>query len=46
MQHEGKPAPSFQLNPNVTDFYQFTVDDIQLEHYEYWPLEDRIPVAE
>ena len=46
MQHEGKPAPSFKLNPNVTDFYQFTVDDIQLEHYEYWPLEDRIPVAE
>ena len=46
MQHEGKTAPTFRLNPEVKDFYDFTVDDIQLENYDYWPLEERIPVAE
>ena len=44
--HKGYDAPTFALNPNITDFYDFTVDDVQLDHYEYWPLEGRIPVAE
>ncbi len=44
--HQGYDAPTFALNPNVSDFYDFTVDDVQLENYEFWPLEGRIPVAE
>ena len=44
--HKGYDAPTFALNPNITDFYDFTVEDVQLDHYEYWPLEGRIPVAE
>ena len=43
---QGYDAPTFALNPNVSDFYDFTVDDVQLEGYEFWPLEGRIPVAE
>lgn len=44
--HDGYDAPQFSLNPNVGDFYDFTVDDVRLENYQYWPLETRIPVAE
>ena len=29
-----KPAPDFRLNPDVTDFYKFTKDDVKLENYE------------
>ena len=44
--HDGYVAPAFHLNPDVTDFYDFTVDDISLDGYEYWPLDQKIPVAE
>ncbi|MEE0434873.1 MAG: thymidylate synthase [Peptococcaceae bacterium] len=44
--HDGYEAPQFSLNPNVTDFYAFTVDDVQLDNYQYWPLKEKIPVAE
>lgn len=44
--HDGYAAPAFHLNPDVTDFYDFTVDDISLDGYEYWPLDQKIPVAE
>ena len=29
-----KPAPDFYLNPDVTDFYAFTKDDVRLDNYE------------
>ena len=44
--HDGYAAPAFTLNSDVTDFYDFTVDDITLDGYEYWPLDQKIPVAE
>ena len=44
--HEGYAAPVFHLNPDVTDFYDFTVDDITLDGYQYWLLDQKIPVAE
>lgn len=44
--HDGYEAPAFSLNPDVHDFYDFTVDDVQLDGYAYWPLEEKIPVAE
>ena len=44
--HDGFAAPAFSLNPDVTDFYDFRVEDVTLEGYEYWPLDQKIPVAE
>ena len=44
--HDGYEAPAFSLNPSVRDFYDFTVDDVQLDGYDYWPLDVKIPVAE
>lgn len=44
--HDGYDAPAFSLNLAVHDFYDFTVDDVQLDGYDYWPLDVKIPVAE
>ena len=44
--HDGYDAPAFSLNTAVRDFYDFTVDDVQLDGYDYWPLDVKIPVAE
>ena len=39
------PAPKFSLNPEITDFYDFTTDDILIEDYEKNPQVRNIPVA-
>ena len=39
------PAPTLRLDPSVTDFYAFTRDSVQLEHYQFHPLDAAIPVA-
>ena len=44
--HDGYDAPAFSLNTAVRDFYDFTVVDVQLDGYDYWPLDVKIPVAE
>ena len=38
-------APKLVLTEGITDFYKFTVDDINLEGYEYGPKIKGIPVA-
>ncbi|HAN43192.1 MAG TPA: thymidylate synthase [Sphaerochaeta sp.] len=38
-------APKFTLNPEVTDFYKFTTDDLKLENYVYNKRKYDIPVA-
>ncbi len=38
-------APIFHMNPDVKDFYEFTVDDFSLENYQYGPQVKNIPVA-
>ena len=38
-------APKLIVDPNVTNFYDFTVDSFQLVDYEYEKLEKKIPVA-
>ena len=39
------PAPKFRLNPEIKNFYDFTVDDIIIEDYEKNPKIKNIPVA-
>ena len=41
-QHE---APTVRLNPDVTDFYQFTTDDLIVEGYSHGPQVRNIPIA-
>ena len=42
---EPLPAPTFWLNPEITDFYAFTKDDVRLDNYETGPQIKNIPVA-
>ena len=39
------PAPKVTLNPEVKDFYKFTVDDFTIEDYEAGPQIKNIPIA-
>ncbi len=39
------PAPKCLLNPEVKNFYDFTVDDFIVEDYEYGKSMGRVPVA-
>ena len=38
-------APRVSLNPEVTDFYAFTTDDLLVEDYEHGPQVKNIPIA-
>ena len=42
---EPLPAPRVELNPEIKDFYQFTVDDIRVTDYQYHEFNYKIPVA-
>ena len=42
---EPLPAPTFWLNPEIKDFYDFTPDDVRLDNYETHPQIKNIPVA-
>ncbi len=39
------PAPKFRLNPEITNFYDFTPDDVIIEDYQKNPQVTGIPVA-
>ena len=39
------PAPKFSLNPNVKDFYDFTVNDMSIDDYQKNPQIKDIPIA-
>ncbi len=39
------PAPGFMLNPEIKNFYDFTVEDIKIEDYRTNPQITDIPVA-
>ena len=41
----GFDAPRVSLNPDVTDFYDFTTDDLIIEGYETGPQIKGIPIA-
>lgn len=38
-------APVVKLNPDVKDFYEFTVDDLMIENYQAGPQIKNIPIA-
>ncbi len=42
---ESYDAPTFWLNPEITDFYKFTRDDVKVENYITGPQVKDIPVA-
>ena len=42
---EPLPAPTFWLNPEIKDFYDFTPDDVRLDDYATGPQIKNIPVA-
>lgn len=39
------PAPVLKINPDVTNFYDFTVDDFSIENYQWIHDIKKIPVA-
>jgi len=39
------PAPEVHLNPEINNFYDFTVDDLRIENYEKNPQIKNIPIA-
>ena len=42
---ETYPSPKFTMNPDVKDFYQFTLDDFTIEDYQTGPQVKNIPIA-
>ena len=45
LKKEPFPAPTFKINPDIKNFYDFTVDDFELENYQYHKLDKKIEVA-
>ena len=45
LKREPLPAPVVKLNPDVKNFYDFTVDDLIVEDYQTHPQIKNIPVA-
>ena len=45
MENEKFPAPKLIINPEVKDFYKFTVDDFVLEDYKYNKIDEKFEVA-
>ncbi len=45
LQNPRHKAPKLIVDPNVTNFYDFTVDSFELVDYEYEKLSSKIPVA-
>jgi thymidylate synthase len=42
---EPRQAPKLKINPDITNFYDFTVDDFALEDYSPHPFNTKIPIA-
>ena len=45
IRREPRPAPRLIIDPDVKDFYDFTVDSFRLEGYDPWPFDEKIEVA-
>ena len=42
---EPRPAPRLIIDPDVKNFYEFTVDSFRLEGYDPHPFDEKIEVA-
>lgn len=42
---EPLPAPTFWINPEIKNFYDFTTDDVRLDNYQTGPQITNIPIA-
>ena len=42
---EPLPAPTFWINPEIKNFYNFTTDDVRLDNYQTGPQITNIPIA-
>jgi thymidylate synthase len=38
-------APTFWMNPEIKDFYDFKVEDFELRNYQFGPKVENIPIA-
>lgn len=45
MENPQYAAPTLKVNPDVKNFYDFTVDDFELVGYESTPLDGKLEVA-
>lgn len=45
LENEKFPAPKLIINPEVKDFYKFTVDDFTLVDYKYNKIDEKFEVA-
>ena len=45
MENPQYDAPKLKVNPDVKDFYAFTVDDFELIDYKCTPLDEKLEVA-
>ena len=45
LEHESAPAPKFEINKDITDFYKFTPNDFSLKNYHPNETKYNIPVA-
>ena len=45
IQNPQSPAPQFFMDPEITDFYQFTRDSFRLEGYAPAAFDKKIPIA-
>ena len=45
LKKEPYPAPKLLINPDIRDFYQFTVEDIRLENYQSHKLDGKFEMA-
>ena len=45
IQRPSLPAPTFWLNPDIKDFYQFTRNDVKVENYQTGEQITNIPIA-
>ena len=45
MENPQYPAPKVKINPEVKDFYKFTVDDFEIIDYQYNKIDEKFEVA-
>ena len=45
IEREPLPAPKFEMNKDIKNFYDFTVDDFNIVDYKYGESVGKVPIA-